>query len=112
MDEILGMAVGIDPGTTSPCVGVWKNDGVEITAEGTASADTERFIDDAAVNQSARNPAGTVVDAKRSTDPKFADPIEQPNVELETPARAPGQVLKLPPCSRAQARAGDWMSPT
>ena len=50
------------------CVGVWKNDGVEIIANDqgnwttpsyVAFTDTERLIGDAAKNQVARNPENT-----------------------------------------------------
>ena len=53
---------------TPGCVGVWKNDGVEIIANDqgnrttpsyVAFKDTERLIGDAAKNQVARNPENT-----------------------------------------------------
>ncbi|OLP79133.1 Heat shock 70 kDa protein [Symbiodinium microadriaticum] len=79
------------------CVGVWKNDGVEIIANDqgnrttpsyVAFTDTERLIGDAAKNQVARNPENTassrlsVFDAKRLIGRKFQDPIVQSDIKL------------------------------
>jgi len=84
-------AIGIDLGTTYSCVGVFRDNEVQIIANDqgnrttpsyVAWTDTERLLGDAAKNQVASNPTNTVFDAKRLIGRKFSDPIVQADLKL------------------------------
>ena len=77
-----GLAVGIDLGTTYSCVGVMKNNAVDIIANDqgnrttpsyVAFTDTDRLVGEGAKNQAAMNPKKTIFDVKRLIGRGFTD---------------------------------------
>jgi L1 cell adhesion molecule like protein len=85
------VAVGIDLGTTTSCVSVWKNgradviandQGNRITPSYVAFGEGERLVGDSAKNQCASNPKNTIYDAKRLIGRKYDEETVQEDMKL------------------------------
>jgi molecular chaperone DnaK (HSP70) len=90
--EISGPCIGIDLGTTYSCVGVWRNNRVDICPNEQGNRitpsyvaflkDGTRLVGDAAKNQAPQNPAGTVFDVKRLIGRNYNDATVQGDKKL------------------------------
>jgi L1 cell adhesion molecule like protein len=84
------VSIGIDLGTTYSCVGIWKDNQVEIIANDqgahttpsyVAFTENERLIGQSAKNQAGSNPTNTIFDAKRLIGRKFSDSTTQTDIK-------------------------------
>ena len=86
-------AIGIDLGTTTSCVAVWRNERIEviknkmenyITPSYVSFTRNERLIGNAAKNNLTINPSNTIYDLKRFIGRSFKDMIIQEDKEFVT----------------------------
>ena len=91
MEASADTAIGIDLGTTFSCVGVLKNDKIEIitnevglytTPSIIGFTDDDKLIGETAKNQIVRTPSNTVFDIKRLIGMKFSDAQVQEDMKL------------------------------
>ena len=84
------VAIGIDLGTTYSCVGIWKDNQVDIIANDqgarttpsyVAFTDNERLIGQSAKNQAGSNPTNTIFDAKRLIGRKYSESTTQSDIK-------------------------------
>lgn len=90
--EIVGPCIGIDLGTTYSCVGVWRNNRVDICPNEQGNRitpsyvaflkDGNRLVGDAAKNQASQNPGGTFFDVKRLIGRNYNDATVQGDKKL------------------------------
>jgi molecular chaperone DnaK (HSP70) len=90
--NIQGPCIGIDLGTTYSCVGVWRNNRVDICPNEQGNRitpsyvaflkDGTRLVGDAAKNQAPQNPAGTFFDVKRLIGRNYNDATVQSDKKL------------------------------
>jgi L1 cell adhesion molecule like protein len=85
------IAIGIDLGTTYSCVGVYRNNRVEIIQNEQGHSispsmvsfnEVGRAVGDAARLNMTKNPKNTVYEIKRLIGKKFSDPTVQEDIKL------------------------------
>ncbi len=90
-EEESDVIIGIDLGTTFSCVGVWKNNKIEIVPNSSGKRLTpsyvyfdnqKRLIGDPAKNKIAKNAEKTVYDVKRLIGRNYSDPHVQNDMKL------------------------------
>lgn len=91
-NNIQGPCIGIDLGTTYSCVGVWRNNRVDICPNEQGNRitpsyvaflkDGTRLVGDAAKNQASQNPSGTFFDVKRLIGRNYNDATVQSDKKL------------------------------